>query len=72
MECRSCSEMRQTIFLQMKKTLYIQIDNNSLPEGCGEDVEVLDCRCINDFCSLVGDSLVGDLKDENGKPFYRW
>ena len=55
----------------MKKTLYIQIDNNSLPEGCGEDVEVLDCRCINDFCSFVGDALVGDLKDENGYPYYR-
>ena len=55
----------------MGKTLYIQIDNNSLPVGCGEDIEMLDCRCINDFCSLVGDALVGDLKDENGKPFYR-
>lgn len=55
----------------MNRTLYIQMDNNSLPEGCGEDVEVLDCRCINDFCSLIGDRLVGDLKDENGKPFYR-
>ncbi len=53
------------------RTLFIQIDNNSLPDGCGEDVEVLDCRCINDFCSLVGDALVGDLKDENGKPLYR-
>lgn len=55
----------------MKKTLYIQIDNNSLPEGCGEDVEVLDCRCINDFCSIAGDALVHDLKDEDGKPLYR-
>ena len=55
----------------MKKTLYIQIDNNSLPKGCGEDVEVLDCRCINDFCSFAGDALVGDLKDENGTPYYR-
>lgn len=55
----------------MKKTLYIQMDNTSLPEGCGEDVEVLDCRCINDFCSLIGDRLVGDLKDENGRPLYR-
>ena len=55
----------------MKKTLYIQIDNNTLPEDCGEDVEVLDCRCINDFCSLVGDALVGELKDENVKPLYR-
>lgn len=33
----------------MGKTLYIQIDNNSLPVGCGEDIEMLDCRCINDF-----------------------
>lgn len=55
----------------MKKTLYIQIDNNSLPEGCSEDVEVLDCRCVNDFCSMVGNALVSDLKDENEKPFYR-
>ena len=55
----------------MKKILYIQIDNNYLPEGCGEDVEGLDCRCVNDFCSLVGDALVGDLKDESGKPLYR-
>ena len=44
----------------MRKTLYVRIDNNSLPEGCGEDVEVLDCRCINDFCSMVGDALVGE------------
>lgn len=55
----------------MKKTLFIQIDNNSLPEGCGEDVEVLDCRCTNEFCSIVGDALVCDLKDEDGKPLYR-
>jgi|GEM_PF-3544073 len=54
-----------------KKTLYIQIDNNPLPEGCGDDVVVLDCRCINDFCSIVGDALVSDLKDEDGKPLYR-
>lgn len=52
-------------------TLYIQINNNSKPKGSCEDVEVLDCRCINDFCSLVGDALVGDLKDSNGTPFYR-
>jgi len=55
----------------MKKILYIQIYNNSLPGGCCDDVEVLDCRCINDFCSLVGNALVSDLKDENGKPYYR-
>ena len=53
-----------------RKVILIQIDNNSLPKGCGENVEVLDCRCINDFCSLVGDALAGDLKDENGKPLY--
>gem|GEM_PF-4953113 len=42
-----------------------------MPEGHSDDVVVLDCRCINDFCSIVGDILVGDLKDENGKPYYR-
>lgn len=55
----------------MKKTLFIQINNNNLPDGCGKEVELLDCRCINDFCSMVGDALVCDLKDENGKPYYR-
>lgn len=55
----------------MKNTLYIQIDNNSLPQGLGEEVEELVCTCINDFCSIVGDALVSDLKDEDGKPFYR-
>lgn len=52
-------------------TIYIQIDSNTLPIECVEDVDVLDCRCINDFCSLVGDALVGDLKDENNRPYYR-
>ena len=55
----------------MDKTIFIQIDNNPLPERCIVDVEVLDCCCINDFCSLVGDALVGDLKDENNRPYYR-
>lgn len=54
-----------------RKVLFIRTDNNSFPDGCGEDVEVLDCRCINDFCSIVGDALVSDLKDENGEPYYR-
>ena len=51
-------------------TLYIQIDKNSLPKRCSEDIEMLNCCYIHDFCSLVGDTLVGDLKDENGKPLY--
>ena len=55
----------------MDKTILIQIDNKPLPEKCSEDVDVLDCRCINDFCSLVGNALVGDLKDENGKPLFQ-
>ncbi len=55
----------------MKKILYIQIDNKPLPEKCAEDVEVLDCQYLNDFCSFVGDALVGDLKDAQGTPYYR-
>lgn len=55
----------------MKKILYIQIDNKPLPEKCAEDVEVLDCQYLNDFCSFVGDALVGDLKDAQCTPYYR-
>lgn len=50
-------------------TLYILIDNNSLSERYNEDIKELDCHCINDFCSLIGYTVIGDLKDENGKPF---
>ncbi|MBQ9655535.1 MAG: hypothetical protein IJV38_05875 [Prevotella sp.] len=55
----------------MKKILYIQIDNKPLPEKCAEDIEVLDCQYFNDFCSFVGDALVGDLKDAQGTSLYR-
>lgn len=55
----------------MKKSLYIQIDNIPLPKESVEDIEALDCRFINDFCSMVGDAMVGDLKDDNGIPYYR-
>ena len=52
-------------------TLLIQIDNTPLPKGLNEDIQILDCRQITDFCSIVGDLLVGDLKDEAGRPLYR-
>ena len=56
----------------MEKTLYIQIDNKPLPKKYAEDVEVLDCQYFNDFCSFVGDDLVGDLKDAQCTPYYRF
>lgn len=52
-------------------TLLIQIDNALLPENLGNDVQILDCRQISDACSIIGDALVGDLKDNNGQPLYR-
>lgn len=55
----------------MKKSLYVQIGSNSLPEGCSEDVDLLNCQYINDFCSFAGYALVGDLKDAQGTPLYR-
>lgn len=55
----------------MKKTLFIQIDNTPAPIEAENDYIPLDCKQINDFCSFAGDALVGDLKDENGTPFYR-
>lgn len=55
----------------MKKTLFIQIDNTPVPVEAENEVVILDCRQINDFCSFAGDALVGDLKDNNGTPFYR-
>ena len=55
----------------MDKALIIQIGNISLPQGLTIETDVVDCRCINDFCSFAGDALVGDLKDENGTPYYR-
>ena len=51
--------------------LYIKTGNEYLTQEVIKSIEVLDCRCINDFCSIVGDALIGDLKDENGTPYYR-
>ena len=53
------------------KILLFKIDNTPLPKNVREEVQVLDCRQINDFCSFVGDALVGNLKDSNGTPLYR-
>lgn len=55
----------------MKKTLFIQIDNTPAPVEAENDYIPLDCKQINDFCSFVGDALIGDLKDCNGTPLYR-
>lgn len=55
----------------MKKILFIQINNISAPIEVENTYNSLDCRQINDFCSFVGDALVGDLKDNNGTPIYR-
>ncbi len=55
----------------MKKTLFIQIDNTPVPIEAENDYIPLDCKQINDFCSFVGDALIGDLKDCNGTPLYR-
>lgn len=54
----------------MKKTLFIKINNASAPIEAENSYISLDCRLINDFCSFVGDALIGDLKDDNGIPIY--
>lgn len=53
------------------KTLFIKIDNTPVPVEAENEIAPLDCKQINDFCSFAGDVLVGDLKDNNGTPFYR-
>lgn len=55
----------------MKKIAFIKISNTPAPIEAGNDYIILDCRQTNDFCSFVGDALVGDLKDEKGTPIYR-
>lgn len=55
----------------MKKTLFIQIDNTPAPIEAENDYIPLECKQINDFCSFVGDALIGDLKDCNETPLYR-
>ena len=56
----------------MKKTLFVQIDNTPAPVEAENDYIPLECKQINDFCSFVGDALIGDLKDSNGTPLYRF
>lgn len=55
----------------MKKILFIQINNIPAPFEVEDTYLSLDCRQINDFCSFVGDALVGELKDNYGTPIYR-
>lgn len=56
----------------MRKTLFVQIDNTPAPIQVKKNSYIsLDCRQINDFCSFVGDALVGDLKKDDGTPIYR-
>lgn len=55
----------------MKKILFIQINNIPAPLEVEDTYLSLDCRQINDFCSFVGDALVGELKDNYGTPIYR-
>ncbi len=53
------------------KTLFVQIDNTSLPMGGEDYVLKLDCRQIYEFLTFVGYVLIGDLKNGNGIPYYR-
>lgn len=55
----------------MRKTIFLRIDNTNVPSEIGNDLEIIDYRQVNIFCSLVSDVLVGDLKDDNGIPYYR-
>ena len=55
----------------MKKILFIQINDIPAPFEVENTYISLDCRQINDFCSFVGDALVGELKDNFGTPIYR-
>ena len=57
--------------LFMRKIAFIQINNILAPIEAENEYVMLDCQQINDFCSFVGDALVGDLKDDNGIPIYR-
>lgn len=57
--------------LFIKKIAFIQINNILAPIEAENEYVMLDCQQINDFCSFVGDALVGDLKDDNGIPIYR-
>lgn len=52
-------------------TLYIHIDDTPIPNEVKQCCFSLDCREINNFCSFMGDVLLGDMKDSDGTPFYR-
>ncbi|MCM1317249.1 MAG: hypothetical protein NC241_03615 [Bacteroides sp.] len=56
------------------KTLYIQIDETPMPLTQPELVKLVktvDCRLLNDFYSIFGDALCGDLTAHDGRPLYR-
>ncbi len=54
-------------------TLYVIIDESLLPPECVRKYcDVIDCREINRFCSIIGDAVVGDLTNSEGVPLYRF
>lgn len=52
------------------KTLYVQINSTPLLAE-SEDIILLDCTSIHDFCSYLGYELVDGLRMPNGEPYYR-
>ncbi|MCM1317248.1 MAG: hypothetical protein NC241_03610 [Bacteroides sp.] len=56
------------------KTLYIRIDDTPMPltqPELAKLVPTVDCRMLNDFYSIFGDALCGDLTAHDGRPLYR-
>ena len=56
------------------KTLYIQIDETPMPltqPELAKLVPTVDCRLLNDFYSIFGDALCGNLTAPDGRPLYR-
>ncbi len=56
------------------ETLYIRIDETPMPLTQPELVKLVktvDCRLLNDFYSIFGDALCGDLTAPDGRPLYR-
>lgn len=47
-------------------TLFIQIDSSPIPEEISKNYVILDCQQKATILSIIGDSLVGNLKDEQG------
>lgn len=54
----------------MKKTLYVHIDSSPLPEE-KEDLIILECSPIDDFCSFMAYELIDGLYTTSGIPFYK-